>query len=189
MATRMAMTRFDPDETVPAVRRAGPGDAERLALVGAATFLDAFAGLIGGPAILAHCQRQHTAQVYAGWLASNDPRHACWLAEHPRTGAPVAYAALTPPDASVVPEPGDVELRRIYALSRWQGTGAAQALMDAAVARARTLGAPRLLLGTYEGNDRAIAFYARNGFETTGRRRFEVGDQVFDDIVMARPVG
>jgi len=41
-----------------ALRRCVPGDEEALALVGAATFLETFAGLLAGPDILAHC-REH----------------------------------------------------------------------------------------------------------------------------------
>ena len=143
------------------LRKAGPGDADMLALIGAATFLETFVELIDGPDIKAHCQTQHAAGVYTDWLADPDPRYATWIVEHARTGTPVAYAALTPPDESVGGGPEDIELKRIYALSRFHGSGAGQALMDAALAYARQICAPRMLIGTYEGNDRAIAFYAR----------------------------
>jgi ribosomal protein S18 acetylase RimI-like enzyme len=46
--------------------------------------------------------------------------------------------------------------------------------------------APRLLLGTYEENRRAIAFYAREGYAQIGTRQFQVGDKLFDDIVMGK---
>ena len=81
--------------------------------------------------------------------------------------------------------PGDIELKRIYLLSRYQGTGAGRALMQAAIAHARACGAPNLLLGVSRGNDRAVAFYRRAGFETVGTRRFQVGEGVYDDLVMA----
>lgn len=84
--------------------------------------------------------------------------------------------------------PGDIELKRIYLLSRWHGTGAGRALMQAAIAHARACGAPNLLLGVYQGNDRAVAFYRRAGFETVGTRRFQVGEGVYDDLVMALPL-
>lgn len=175
---------FDhPDLTL---RRAAPGDEDTLALIGAATFLESYIDLIDGPDIVAHCQRQHAATVYADWLTSTDPRHAIWLIEHKRTRAPVAYVTLNPPDTTIKSGPGDIELKRIYVLSRFHGTGAGQALMDTTLAHARAVGAPRMLIGTYEGNARAIAFYTRNGFTQTDVRKFQVGDEVFDDIVLAR---
>ena len=169
------------------VRRATAADADLLALVGAATFLEAFIDEIPGRAIAAHCARHHAAQSYRGHFEA-DSRAAAWIAEHDTTAAPVGYALLTTPDATVRPQPGDIELKRIYVFSRFHATGLAQRLMDAAIAHAGETGAPRLLLGTYGGNHRAIGFYRRNGFLQTGKRQFRVGAEVFDDIIMARTV-
>ena len=56
--------------------------------------------------------------------------------------------------------------------------------MTATLAHAREIGAARMLLGTYDQNHRAVAFYQRAGFEKVGERRFPVGNQIFNDIVM-----
>jgi len=169
------------------LRRASPDDAATLALIGAASFLDAFIFDIPGPEIVAHCARQHSEGVYAGFLASTDPRTACWIAEIPGTRAPVGYLVTRPPGLPGGTGPADIEIKRIYCLSRMHGCGAGQALMDVAVAHARACAAPQIWLGTYQGNNRAIAFYRRNRFATVATRQFQVGDAVFDDIVMARP--
>ena len=60
--------------------------------------------------------------------------------------------------------------------------------MDAAIADARELGRTRLLLGTHEGNERAIGFYRRNGFSEAGTRTFTVGTQVCCDLIFAKPL-
>jgi ribosomal protein S18 acetylase RimI-like enzyme len=83
---------------------------------------------------------------------------------------------------------GDLELKRIYVLSKLHGRGLAADLLDAAIKHARTQNAPRLLLGTYEENHRAMAFYTKHGFETIGTRQFNVGGKIYDDIVMAKPL-
>ena len=62
-----------------ALRRCAPGDEEALALVGAATFLETFAGLLAGPDILAHCRVQHAASQYGEWLT--DAKYRLCLAE------------------------------------------------------------------------------------------------------------
>lgn len=170
------------------IRSAIPQDAQALALVGAATFLEAFCDLIEGEALIAHCRTQHSETAYADFLAGSDPRGRLWLAEDAGTCAPIGYAVTCPPDVSVGGGPDDIELKRIYLLSRCQGSGAAQALMDAALAHAKACAAPSVRLGTYHDNQRAIAFYRRNGFETVGTRRFRVGHREFDDLVMARPL-
>lgn len=166
------------------VRRAGPEDAERLSQIGTATFLETYGELIDGDNMVAHCARQHSRAAYEDYLAKPDT--AAWLAELSETGAPVGYALNCAPDLPIGPETGDVELKRIYVLSRFHGTGAGGMLMDAAVAQAKTSGAPRLLLGTYEDNRRAIAFYKKHGFEMAGTRQFLVGARLYDDVVLAK---
>ena len=73
--------------------------------------------------------------------------------------------------------------------SRCHGLGLGAALMRLAVNHAAQQGAGRLLLGVYVGNARARAFYAKQGFVQIGTRRFRVGDQQYDDVVLARPIG
>ncbi|ABI78651.1 acetyltransferase, GNAT family [Hyphomonas neptunium ATCC 15444] len=166
------------------IRRAQAHDAERLAHIGVATFIDSYVFDIDGDAIIAHCTGQHSLKVYAKYLA--DPACSVWLAEYAATGAPIGYAVNCPPDLPLPLEPGDIELKRIYVLSRFHGSGTGPRLMEAAIDDARQRGAPRLLLGTYEDNHRAIAFYTKAGFALAGTRQFQVGEKVYDDIVLAR---
>lgn len=171
------------DEIV--VRRAGVEDAAMLALVGAATFLDGFAGVLPGDAMVAHAGRHHVAEVYTRYL--EQPEVAAWLAVAANGGAPVGYAMVTPPDLPEgTMESGDLELKRIYALSRFHGSGVAQRMMDTAIAEAKQRGARRLTLGVYAGNARALRFYARNGFGQIGTRQFTVGSLLCDDFVLGR---
>lgn len=165
------------------IRRAGPGDAQALALAGAATFLETFAGILPGPDIVAHCAVQHAPERYAGWLSAGCP---IWLAEAATGRAPVGYLVLSPPDLPIPSDDRDVEVKRIYAFSRWHGTGLGRALMEAAANHAKAEGRRRLLLGVYGRNERAIAFYLKTGFEIVGERRFTVGGQTYDDLVLAR---
>ena len=168
------------------IRRARPEDAERLGHIGVATFIDSYVYDIEGDAIVAHCTRQHAREVYAKYLA--DPACSVWLAEYTATGAPIGYAVNCPPDLPIPLQPGDLELKRIYVLSRFHGSGTGPRLMQAAIDDARQRGAPRLLLGTYEDNHRAIAFYRKSGFAMAGTRQFQVGEKVYDDIVLAKPL-
>lgn len=168
------------------VREAGTDDSERLALVGAATFLETFAGLLDGSAIVEHCRKEHSAAAYRGYLEAGAE---AWLAEAVVGCAPVGFALLASsalPGSN--PDGSDRELKRIYSLSRMHGTGVGAALMRAAVERAMDQGAERLLLGVYAGNARAMAFYRKQGFAPIARRRFQVGDTDYDDIVFARPL-
>ncbi len=166
------------------IRECTAADAEALAIIGAATVLEAFAGLIPGDSLLAHCRKNHVPAAYRTLLA--DPRTRAWIAEVSPGAAPVGYAMLTPPDfpAGLLRD-GDRELRRIYLFSRFHGGGTARALMDRAIAEARRQDAERLLLGVHPENHRALAFYRKSGFVEIGRRTFRVGDSIFDDPVLA----
>jgi ribosomal protein S18 acetylase RimI-like enzyme len=159
-------------------------DAPTLSLLGQATFLEAFAGILDGPDILGHCARAHAADVYASWLA--DERYRIWMALAQPGLAPVGYAVLAPSDLPVPdPRPDELEVKRIYLLNRFQGSGLGRRLMTTAIEQARVRGLPRVLLGVYSENAAAIGFYRRLGFETIGHRSFTVGATVCDDLVMS----
>jgi len=159
-------------------------DVPALSLLGQATFLEAFAGILDGPDILAHCARAHAADVYASWLA--DERYRIWMALARPGLAPVGYAVLAPSDLPVPdPRPDELEVKRIYLLNRFQGSGLGGRLMATAIEQARVRRLPRLLLGVYSENAAAIGFYRRLGFETIGHRSFTVGATVCDDLVMS----
>ena len=179
-----------PESTPPPrveVRDCTVADAETLAIIGAATVLETFAGILPGQALLAHCRKNHRPEAYVGFF--RQPATRAWLAEADPGAAPVGYALLTGPDfpAEVI-RPGDRELRRIYLLSRFHSTGVGRTMMARAIRAARDQGAGRLLLGVYPHNHRAIAFYRRVGFEQIGTRLFRIGEESYHDPVFALPL-
>lgn len=162
-------------------------DADRLALIGSATFLETFAGILDGSAVVAHCRQEHSAAAYRRFLECG---YQAWLATVAPGEGPIGLALLGPADIPGAAEDGsDLELKRIYVLSRFHGGGPGKALMQRAVERAAERGARRVLLGVYRHNERAIRFYQKNGFAQIAERRFRVGDRDYEDIVLARPLG
>jgi GNAT superfamily N-acetyltransferase len=161
------------------IRRCTPEDAEALALVGAATFLQTFAGVLDGAAIVAHCASAHGAERYRALFAEG---FALWLAEAEPGAAPVGYAMVGPSTLTQA-GPNDIELKRIYVLDRFHGQGVGPALLATALQLARAGHHPRLLVGAYAGNAQAQAFYLKNGFRRLGERRFQVGAQSYEDHV------
>jgi GNAT superfamily N-acetyltransferase len=168
------------------VREAAQQDANRLALIGSTTFLETFAGLLDGAAILSHCEKEHSTASYRRYL---DEGNRAWLVEADAGNAPIGFSlvGLTDLPGSSTDD-SDIELKRIYALSRFHGSGIGARLMQQAVRYAEVQGYRRLLLGVYAGNDRARAFYAMNGFIQIADRRFRVGDREYDDVVLAKPI-
>lgn len=163
------------------VRRAGVADADALSLVGTATFLETFAGVLDGQSVVQHCQRQHSADAYGAFLNEGA---ALWLAQARSGGAPVGFALLSSPDLPGSRQ-GDLELKRIYSLSRYHGTGLGAELLTRVVDHAAER-ADRLLLGVYAQNHRALAFYRKQQFKQIGTRMFDVGGTAYDDFVLAR---
>ncbi len=169
------------------LRRATVDDAPALAVVGAGTLLESFAGLVDGQALLLQCARVHSESSYRDYFAR--PETAVWLATIPPGEAPVGYVMLTVPD---LPLPDitstDIEVKRIYLFARFHGSGAGKLLLNQAVTAAREAGKRRLLLGVNAENELALAFYYRSGFDKVGTRKFRVGNILCDDFILARPL-
>lgn len=161
------------------IREAAAQDAETLALIGAATFLDAFAGILKGDAIVKHCAAKHSVAAYREHLANGGE---ALLAEAEPGHAPIGFTLTGAPDLEAAQD-GDVELKRIYCLSRFHGSGLGKALLDGVVERVLTY--QRLVLGVYAQNHRALNFYRKHGFATIGTRQFNVGGNLYDDEVLA----
>jgi ribosomal protein S18 acetylase RimI-like enzyme len=169
------------------IRPCTAADAAALALVGQATFLETFAGVLAGSDIIAHCNTAHCAELYLKWLA--DPAYAIWLAEVAAGSAPVGFMVVAPADLPLPDLSGaDIELKRIYILSKFQGGGTGTKFINEALRRADQVKAARLLLGVYAHNHAALGFYEHHGFRQLGSRKFNVGGQDYDDHIMGRAV-
>lgn len=166
------------------LRRATPADADALSVVGIATFLESYAGVIDGAGLVRHCGEKQSAQAYAAALAA--PDQALWLAEAGPGRAPVGYLHLTPPDLPLETRADDLEIKRIYVLAKLQRSGLGRLMLNSAALYAREHKARRLLLGVYKKNERALAFYDRVGFERIGERAFDVGGVTYQDWVLAK---
>lgn len=166
---------------IPTLRPCTEQDVNALALVGAATFLETFAGVLDGQAVIAHCGQAHDPDRYRQLF-----QLGCriWIAEVEPGRAPVGYVVVGPCLLPIA-RPGELDVKRIYVMQRWHGKGVGAALMQAAIDYARSDGQERLIVGVYVGNARAQAFYAAKGFEQFSQRTFSVGPKTYEDYVYA----
>ncbi|CAM3152866.1 GNAT family N-acetyltransferase [Sphingomonas antarctica] len=169
------------------LRRAVPGDEGKLALVGSASFLESFANDHDGDAVVKFVDETHSTAYYAKILA--DPACRTWLVEE-AVGAPVGYAVLQPANLPETDAATDVELKRIYVLSKWHGGGWGAKLYQAIEDEARARGAKRLVLSVYVHNHNAQKFYAKRGFGQIGRWEFAGFEQTdaSEDFIYAKPL-
>jgi ribosomal protein S18 acetylase RimI-like enzyme len=175
-------------------RRAVAADAAELHDLAARTF-----GLATPPGTLQRdieaFVQQHLAQTsFAGYLA--DPARILLLSTD-HSGAAVGYSMLVagpiadPDLAGVVALAGPgpaIELSKFYVAEQSHGAGVAAALMSATLEAAAGTGARLCWLGVNQHNVRAAKFYAKNGFQIVGTKRFLVGEVWHDDHVRARPL-
>ncbi len=164
------------------LREAGPGDAGKLSLIGAAAFLESFANDHDGDETVAFVTREHSIAAYEEALADPSKRH--WLVEE-AAGAPVGYAMALPATLPGTEPSRDYELKRIYLLSKWHGGGWGSKLYQAVEEEARLQGAKRLVLSVYTLNLPAQKFYLARGFEEIGRWDFE-GFAASADFIYAK---
>lgn len=156
-----------------------PTDATALAELAAATFPLACPPTADPADVATFIATNLSAPCFTAYLA--DPRRRLLVA---RDGDRIiGYAMLVHPDGAA-----EVELSKFYVLPGHHGTGAASALMAAALHWAAGSGAQRIWLGVNRNNERAQGFYLKNGFEITGTRTFELGGAVEHDFLMARPL-
>ena len=170
------------------IRLAGPGDADALGDLAAATFPLACPPHATPEAIAEFIQSHLTAARFIDYLA--DSQRIIMLAERDRSA--VGYTMLIGGDptdddvrAAVTIRP-TIELSKVYTLQDAHGGGVAAPLMAETLVRAAETGAHGVWLGVNQQNARAIRFYEKQGFRIVGPKTFYVGPQLHHDHVMER---
>jgi len=109
------------------------------------------------------------SEDYRAWIAVDGGRTDGPIAA---VGADLAGFVTTGVESSptVFDTPDRLVVGDLYAREPYRGTGLAADLLDRAARRARTAGCAELALDVDVGNDRALAFYEKCGFETVRRR-------------------
>lgn len=163
-------------------------DAAELSRVAAATFPLACPPSAPSADVAAFIEEHLSEQRFATYLAATDRR----VLAARDCGRLIGYAMLVrgvgsdPAVASAVRPRPAVELSKMYVLADRHGTGAAAALMSAALRWAADLGAACVWLGVNRNNERAQRFYRKFGFMAVGDRSFRLGSGMECDVVMVR---
>ena len=172
-----------PAPDTPTIRRAGPADAETLAAIGQATFIETFAHLYPPEDLQAFLAEAHSVERARADLAN--PAKAAWLVE--AGGAVIGYALACPaklPHQAVTDDDG--ELDRIYILKAHQGGGLGSRLLAETLAWLEQDGPRTLWIGVWSENYGAQGLYARHGFAVVGAYKFKVGNSLDHEFIMRR---
>ncbi|PZO08896.1 MAG: GNAT family N-acetyltransferase [Lysobacteraceae bacterium] len=165
------------------IRRATPADAARLAALAEHTFTEAFGHLYPDRDLRDFIDQSYSVERQRVILST--PGYAVWLLEH--EGVAVGHAAAGPcglPNPGV--QAGDGELKRLYVLAAFQGSGWGGRLFQAALDWLLADGPRTLWIGVWSQNLGAQRFYARHGFMKVGEHTFPVGRVVDREFTLRR---
>ncbi|MBO0843209.1 MAG: GNAT family N-acetyltransferase, partial [Nocardioides sp.] len=141
------------------IRRPVVADAEALADLHLAVWAEAYAGLIPAAQLAARRRNRHVRVDRWRARIESDPE-GLRVAE--RDGRLLGFAQAGPGRDRPEPSLPGLELMALYVRSACYGTGVGFSLFDAVIGDAAAY------LWVLDGNDRAIAFYRRQGFELDG---------------------
>ena len=169
-----------------AVAKANPATAARLAALGRQIFAETFAAHNTPADMAAYLDQTFSSDLQLAQL--QDPATTFLLVE--MQGQAVGYAQLLQDSPLGLP-PGQeaarqLEIKQLYVAEDWIGTGLGGTLMRRAVELAQAAGNTALVLGVWEHNQQARAFYQRFGFKEIGETTFTLGSDVQRDLVLRK---
>lgn len=167
------------------MRRGTPADAADLAAFAARTFEATFAHSTSAADMQAHLARAYGVAQQGSELA--DPRMVTVLVEAGNALVAFAQVHTAPPPLELGLE-APVEVYRFYVDAGWHGRGLAARLMSEVHRVARESSGRALWLSVWEENERAKAFYRKQGFEDCGRIDFWLGSDRQVDCLYVSPV-
>ena len=166
--------------------KANAPTAAQLADLGRQTFQDTFAATNTAADMAAYLAENFGPDIQ---LAELQDRENTFLLARMQNEL-VGYAKLRDNSALGLPEgqdaAGRLEIERLYVRDDWQGTGLGAALMRGILALAEPLHCAAVVLGVWEKNDRARAFYQRFGFREIGQHEFRLGQDVQTDLILRK---
>lgn len=166
--------------------KANPGTATQLADLGRQTFQDTFGATNSAADMATYLNENFSPELQ---LAELQNRENTFLLAHMQAEL-VGYAKLRDNSALGLPEnenpAGRLEIERLYVRDDWQGTGLGAALMRGILALAEQLHCSAVVLGVWEKNERARAFYQRFGFREIGQHPFQLGKDVQTDLILRK---
>jgi GNAT superfamily N-acetyltransferase len=137
----------------PVIRRATVADAEAAARCHVLCWREAYAGLADPALLLA--RTSDLVRRTERWAGQIDAGLVRWIAVNPSPDAPI-------------------DDRVVGFAAAWWGTGLAGRLLDVAI------GKEPAILWVFEGNARALAFYAKHGFAPDGARLYDEAFGLFE---------
>jgi GNAT superfamily N-acetyltransferase len=161
------------------IRRAQPSDAESLSDAYAASWQEAYSGII--PAV--QLKRMIARRGAAWWFDAAQRRRNILVLD---AGAKISgYATFGPArmDTRMDGRTDAGEIQELYLVPEYQGIGLGGRLFKAACSALRRQSYKRALIRSLEENDRAVRFYEERGGKLVGKIEEEIGGQAMPMLV------
>jgi GNAT superfamily N-acetyltransferase len=165
------------------VRSATVSDAEQLAVLGTQVWLDNYATSGIHPSIARYVLDTFTPDKFRAMAA--DPAQLILIAERGRHLIALAIVALDCPTAHC-DSPVQAEIDRLYVQEPFCNAGIGAQLIAAIEAELRSRGVSAMWLEAWAGNERALHFYGRNGFDDAGTAFFELNGKQHENRVLVK---
>lgn len=163
------------------IRKLTPKDLDQLVEISRYTFKETFAALNTEENMAKYLEEAMSSSRLSAEL--NDINSLFYFAE--TENKILGYLKLNRGHAQTELKDGNaLEIERIYTLKEYHGKRIGQLLYNKAIEVAREENAAYVWLGVWEENQRAIAFYKKNGFLEFGKHIFRLGDDDQTDIMM-----
>ena len=167
------------------IRQATIQDNKLLAEIGAETFYDSFAADNTPEDMAAYLSTSFSPAKQGVELADSQSRFLIAEINDKVVGYTHLRFSVAPP---VIVGQKPMEIVRFYARKPWIGKGVGAHLMKGCLREARAVGSDVVWLDVWEKNLRAIAFYRKWGFVEVGAQSFQLGSDLQQDLLMARPL-
>lgn len=156
-------------------------DVASLAAIARRTFVQTFAADNDGAALTLYLDTAFSVDQLLSEMRNANSRFFLIHSDDLVAG----YLKLNEGAAQTETLPGrTLEIERIYVDAQGQGKGIGKALFRFALEQARIRDAEAILLGVWEHNAKAIAFYEKQGFRAVGEHKFLFGTEAQRDILM-----
>lgn len=157
------------------IRQATHEDASQLSRLSERTFTQTFGHLYPPDDLDEFLRSAYAVEEWESLLL--EPHHATWLLMDSSADETVCGYALAGPCTLPHPEvaDGDMEIKRLYILQEFQGSGSGTALFETSLTWAEAQTSGDLWLGVWSENYRAQKLYERYGFTKVGEYQFKVG--------------
>ena len=156
-------------------------DAAMLSKLGTKTFFDTFVEDNTPENMAAYLRASFSPEIQLAELSA--PGNIFLIVE--TENKPIGFAQLILDSLEEsVKGSKTLEIRRIYAVKEYLGTGVGKTLMNAALREAKQRSCDSVWLGVWEKNPRAISFYRKWGFREVGTHIFNVGNDPQMDLIM-----